>query len=315
MDWVHTALQNGFLTVEAHLFLGACKNVGFYPRDIEAYLKGEWCFPSSIRSKGKNLHNVFNEFRAHACANADKLKASAAEMLGLYGLLRHWAATEIGDRPDVAVARESFEAACAVVDVLIQTKRGLLDLKLAAPRALEAHVQFMCAHKRAHGDSHIIPKHHWMFDICEQMRKLEVLVDAFIIERLHLRVKLMIQHVYELNVMETSTLAGICQAMWQECERTLGDGLRGRVVYHDGCRVADKCSVGSLNFAAGDFVFRSGDLGLAKIFLEDEDNVFAVVQGCVHRSAVSKYASEWSLLHDDLELWPVNHLQKDPPNN
>ena len=72
MDWVHTALQNGFLTLEAHLFLGACKNVGFYPRDIEAYLKGEWCFPASIRSKGKNLHNVFNEFRAHACASADK---------------------------------------------------------------------------------------------------------------------------------------------------------------------------------------------------------------------------------------------------
>ena len=310
MDWVHTALQNGFVTKDAHLFLAACKPIGLHPRNLEEYLKKDWIFPKGTRDKGKNLHMVFNEFRSHSSAAADKLKASASEMLGLYGLLRHWAATEIGDRPEVRAERESFEAACRVVDIMLTAKRGLLPVKSAAEQVILAHSHYMNLHKLAYGDENIVPKHHWMFDIGEQMRKMDFIFDAFIIERLHLRVKRILDNIKDLSHLESSTLAGICNAQFQEADKICGDGLRGRVCLHDGCRVADACSVGSLSFAAEDAVFRGAELGVVQLFLEDDDYIYAVVRGCEYRSEVSKYGSEWTLIYDDLKLWPVSHLEQ-----
>ena len=154
----------------------------------------------------------------------------------------------------------------------------------------------MVAHKHAHGDSYITPKHHWMFDICEQMRDLEAVVDAFIIERLHLRVKRMMEPISNLAVIERSTLAGVVNAQFEAASKTSLDGLRGKSALHDGYCVADYCCAGSLSVGTGDAVFRENDLGFAAVFVEDEGKLFALVHPCAYRSQVSKYGTEWDLL-------------------
>ena len=43
-------------------------------------------------------------------------------------------------------------------------------------------------HIAAYGVDKLKPKHHWMFDVAEMLQHTEAVLDAFIIERLHLRV-------------------------------------------------------------------------------------------------------------------------------
>ena len=237
-DWVHTALQNGFLTIEAHLYLKACKAHGFHAKDLAAYLQDNWMWPATFKAKGRNLHYVFAEFRAHASEKADRLKAMASEMLCLYGLLRHWAATEVGDLPALAAQKESFDAACEVVDIFLQCKRGDIDARLGASRGRAAHSRFMVAHRRAYGDDHVVPKHHWAFDIFDQMEESGILPDAFIIERLHLRVKAALEHIKKLTTLEAGTLAGVTEAMFRDASKSALDALEGTVADIEGCRVA-----------------------------------------------------------------------------
>jgi len=285
-DWVHTALQNGTVTEEAFLYTKACRHAGFHPRDLEAYLQDNWIFPAATRSKGKGLHRVFNEFRAHSSQKADRLKASASEMLGLYGLLRHWSATEVGDRPELTAERASFEAACEVIDILLRTKRGFIDLNVAAHMLRRAVTNHMTLHMACYGGDHIKPKHHWMFDVADQLTELPCVVDAFIIERLHLRVKRMLEPVYELGVLERSVLCGLVNAQFEEAKKDLGDGLTGTKVMHDGCWVADHASVGALRLGAGDAIFNGAELGIVVVLVEDDGIVYVAVRGCEYRSQV-----------------------------
>lgn len=85
VDWVHCMLQDGVLTTETYLLITAASAV-VSMRDLERYLKGDWCFPASSRAKSKVLWQVFDSAR---CPSQEKLKASASEMLGFRGNTRH----------------------------------------------------------------------------------------------------------------------------------------------------------------------------------------------------------------------------------
>ena len=98
-------------------------------------------------------------------------------MLGLYGIIRHWYTTEVGDRPDLVAHKASFDAACDVVDAMLQAKRGTWPIDLAAARGLEAMTRHMNAHRAIYGEDNIVPKHHWMFDVFEQMPELPCVID------------------------------------------------------------------------------------------------------------------------------------------
>ena len=309
-DWVHTALQNGTVTEEAFLYCKACRDVGLRSRDIEAFLKDDWIFPAFSRAKGKGLHRVFDDFRAHSSHKADRLKASASEMLGLYGLLRHWSEVEVGDNPTMSEHKASFEAACEVIDIILRCKRGFIEQHAAKPLLLRAIADHMRLHKAIYGTAHIKPKHHWMMDVAEQMGELPCVLDAFIIERLHLRVKKMLEPVKELGMVESSTLAGIMNSQFEEAKKFVGDGLTGVTATHLGVRMADHASIGSLRLASGDAVFNRTELGLIVVLVEDEDILYAVVRGCVFRATVSKYGTRWLLRDGDLKVWPLSHLDQ-----
>ena len=110
-------------------------------------------------------------------------------MLGIYSLVRHWACTVIGDRPDLAPQRASFEAACAVIDLFLQAKRGSVSGHEAGASLVTAVCRHIRLHLEAYGTDHVKPKHHWMLDCAIWVRKHGIVLDAFILERLHLRVK------------------------------------------------------------------------------------------------------------------------------
>ena len=71
----------------------------------------------------------------------------------------------------------------------MEFKRGALELQttlLLLRRGLQDHMR---KHKQCYGRSGLLPKHHWMFDVIEQLAQDGFLADCFIVERLHLRVK------------------------------------------------------------------------------------------------------------------------------
>lgn len=228
-DWVHTFLQDGTFTVEAFEFLRSAEAHGVRASDIRTFLKDEsWSFPAASRAKAKVLHRVFDEYRSQSSQEAEKLKCTASELLGLYGLLRHFIETRVGDHADLAAKRASFQAACSCLDLILFAKRGLASCDEVAPRLLQASCRHLQLHIAAYGHSHIKPKHHWALDIADQIRDHDCVLDAFIIERIHLQVKVVAEHVRNTTRFERSVLSGVLNNQLRRASQASDvAGLRG----------------------------------------------------------------------------------------
>ena len=87
-DWVHTLFQHGVFHSEVEGLLKVTKRFGVTRQRIQDFLRDEaWQFPQCSRSKNKQLHRIFDERRVSA-KEADKLKCTCAEAMGVCNLLR-----------------------------------------------------------------------------------------------------------------------------------------------------------------------------------------------------------------------------------
>jgi hypothetical protein len=92
-DWVHNSLQDGTLTVEATELIREARVFGVTMRTLEEYTSCDrWCFPAASHTKSRQLHRVFSTWRNPKDEDI-KIRASGSELLGLYGLLRHFVET------------------------------------------------------------------------------------------------------------------------------------------------------------------------------------------------------------------------------
>jgi len=254
----------------------ACSELGYRSDALSAYLKSEWTFPFSRRSKSAGFWHVFDPFRSRSSKEAERLKASASEILGIYSVVRHWVATVVGPRPEIADKRASFDAGCATLDIMMQAKKGLISTAQASVDMLQAVEQHLALHIAAYGTDKVKPKHHWMFDVAETLKDLNVVVDAFIVERLHLRVKRQADPIKELRVYEKATLAGVINEQFEDANRPLVDGLRGRPFEYEGASVSDHMIVTATAFSTDDVVARGSQMGIIAICVE-EDGVLMVI--------------------------------------
>ena len=114
--------------------------------------------------------------------------------------------------PDLAAARLSFCAACDCIDLVLLAKR-----RVASPSAVEPQLQFALAkhlelHKLAHGVGAVKPKHHWQLDVPRQLSRDGLVLDAFIVERIHLQVKAIGDKVAE--VAPRTVLMPVSDSTW-----------------------------------------------------------------------------------------------------
>ena len=206
-DWVHNLFQDGIFTTEGWLFLNAA---GIPSAEVQQYLKCDtWEYPYAFRQKSKQLHRVFDHFRSHSSDEASKLKASASELLGLYGLLRHLAETRIGDRPDISAQRASFDALCHLIDLIVRCKRGKTPPNQTSDNVQKATLRYMELHEAAYGTAFVKPKMHWQLDMSQQIARDGCILDAFIIERMHLTVKRVAETVQNTSCFERSVFSGV----------------------------------------------------------------------------------------------------------
>jgi len=312
-DWMHCSLQDGTLTTEVYLFSQACHTVGIHNRDLKEYLRAEWEFPRGTGCKGKLLYRVFDDYRSHSSESAERLKASASELLGLYGILRHWAAVEFEGRPELDAERKSLNAACRVVDLFLRAKRGLATPSAAAGELLHALNEHMVLFLAAYGRGAVKPKHHWLFDAALQLQARNIVIDAFVIERIHLRVKRQAEVVKNLPAYERSVLSGCINEQCREGANPLIDGVVGcTTAVLQRASVGRQLLVGNVHIACGDVVYRAGgarEAGLVQTCAQEDGDLFLIVKTMAFVEQVSPYGHRWRLT-STLLLWSATMVEQ-----
>ena len=119
-DWVHSCLQDGVFNTEMSAFLVA---TGTPRSSLQRCLRDrDWLFPKYRTSHCKLLHRIFDERRVSS-ENPNKVKGTCSEMLGAFGLVRHWMECEMAVAPAIQVFIDSFSALCKVLDLLLAAKQ------------------------------------------------------------------------------------------------------------------------------------------------------------------------------------------------
>ena len=171
--------------------------------------RGELYVPTSGKEKQRDLVRIFREAGRKSNTESKCLKASMSELMGLYGLLRHFVETRCPADARIAPQLRLFAMSCKAVDMLLEAKRGLVALReLCEPltQLLEKQMQL-----RQRLSARVVPKHHWAFDIaeCFSQTELPILLDTFGTERLHLRTKAVAEHVDNMGAFEESVLSRV----------------------------------------------------------------------------------------------------------
>jgi len=283
IDWVHSVLCDGSFSCEAHLVLESSERVvhkGF--NHVESFLKDGWNLPAHRNTYKGVLYHIFDDIRHTYDDNHEKLKASASELLSVYGLLRHWVLLELQGADGMEKQVLSFNACCECIDILLQAKQGKLPMREAADLLERAATRHLEAHKDCYGTARIKPKHHWIFDIADQMRILKYILDAFLIEKEHLSAKACADRVENTRKFEQTVLRRMLHA--QVCSlQKLGpqaELLGNSVPYpgFDDAFVSDNLAIEGVEYSVGDFVFFNAAPGRILACVQEGDDFFFVVQ-------------------------------------
>ena len=187
----------------------------------------------------------------------------------------------IGFREEVVPERSSYDAACQVIDVILQTKAGKLPMRAGAARLREALGDHMAKHIAAYGEGLLRPKHHWMFDVAEQFLRDACVLDAFVVERLHLRAKEAADPVHNLAVFERSVLSRMLNSQLQAPIARGGDRLIGVVTAlpdMPATRVANSLECSSVVFAVDDVVCNADAFGVVIACALEEGSLLLVLE-------------------------------------
>ena len=224
MDWVHTFLQDGVVTVEAWLVLSAHGyGDGELRVAIELFFQRGWNFPHSFQSKGDALWRVFSEYRLGEDEEFDKIRASASEVLGMYSLLRVFLDTEVQRTEATRAQWESWTALCKVMDyIMLARNRRTPDMKEAAKELRVRYQRFYMLRQGCYGTAYVKPKHHYPFDVADQFERDGEVYDQFIIERMHLLVQAVAPSVDYMGRYEKSLLSGMLNAQMNELKSYKG---------------------------------------------------------------------------------------------
>ena len=148
-----------------------------------------------------------------------------------------------------------------------------------------------------------------MSDVADQIADCEIVMDAFIIERLHLRVKRVPENNKELSAFEDTTLAGVIHRHFEDPKRPIGDCLVGSVSFSEGLLVADHLEIGGVRLARGDVVRCNGKLGIIQVCVEDDGVLGCIVKTFDFLRRLSTWGSSWRA-SDEVLVWPASHVEQ-----
>ena len=117
---------------------------------IYAFLKEDWKFPSQTATrKQQDFCRLFNEQARKTNEEALTIKSSMSDLLGLYGLLRHFVEARLPADGRIGAEVWYFQMVCKAVDLLVAAKKRRVPVR-AAGRQLQALLaRTSCSRRRA----------------------------------------------------------------------------------------------------------------------------------------------------------------------
>jgi hypothetical protein len=181
--------------------------------------------------------------------------------------------------------------------VLLAIKQGLVPADDGAAQLEVATQHFMVLHQRCYGSQHLKPKHHWLMDLGPQVRRDRMILDAFVIERQHLLVKSVAEHVRNTSKFEVSVLSSLINAQIRTVrELKMGDELMGRTSLLEGMPsvlVANKMAIHSFTVTVDEVVLRGHEAGAVLACAREGLELFLFVAPMVKLAKVTEQAAKF----------------------
>ena len=236
-DWAHTFLADSIVGREMWgLIEAAERHFIFSQHHIYDFLSEPWEFASSSKTKKdtkwSTVKKIFHEVRRGIHEDHRTIKANMGDLLGLYALLRHFVESRVPDTSSIVEEVHLFQLTCKAVDLVLAAKKRRVDVREAGAQLLLVLEEHLKLHVKVHGNGRVAPKFHWAFDIAECMVADGFVVDAFTLERLHLRVKAIANHCKNLNKYEASVMTGVTSSHLNNLVNTDS--------WPSGCNLVDK---------------------------------------------------------------------------
>ena len=152
---------------------------------------------------------------------------------------------------------------------------------------------------------------HWLWDIADQLGLHCIVLDALVIERIHLHVKKVAAHVTNTSMFERSVLSATVTDHFDRL-RTLhiGSGLQGpRAMLSEGVAIAKAASVQTLLIKTDDVVFRPGSLGVVAACLEAGETLAILVDVFSDVRELSAHSVKANKRILRREIWTATDVQ------
>ena len=210
--------------------------------------------------------------------------------------------------------RKSALACFKTIDLILELKHGKGTAEEIVPRLRTALRNHMRCHIEAYGVDGIKPKHHWLFDCVEQFLLDGFVMDAFIIERLHLRAKAAEDRIKNLSQFERSALASILNMHEANISSSkLDNGLLAPIRALPGApsvTIADSLEYESVLFKIGDRVIKQPEGYAAEILAcLAEGTLYVIVLPLELVRQVSPSSACWRVRQDVRLLAEAAHLR------
>ena len=295
VDWMHTWLQDGVLTTEVFLLLGACN---LPVSGLVAFLQQPWQFPFGKQGKGSKLWKVFEDRRLDAKGEVDKVRSTASELLGVMTLIRHYVAIHVDHIPALAPHWKSFKACCKVLDLILVAKRATVSPRGNAGALRKLLEDFMTSHVACYGESHLKPKHAWQWALIWHWLRDDMVFDAFVVERLHLQIKAIAERIDDTTRGERSVLSGVVMEQMAELKKFHSPCcLLGRTFRCDdfpNAVFANKMAVWGSTYAVGCVIFHQGIAGMLLACALDDGELVAVIEKFTFVVQLSPNGAQWT---------------------
>ena len=162
----------------------------------------------------------------------------------------------------------------------------------------------------------MVPKHHWMFDIADQLELDPMVFDQLIVERLHLKVKPHASRVDNLRTFEASVGKGVLYDQLHALKnvrrtRTLGDEKYS--YRHPGTDATFniRMHIDGMHLEADDVVFYGERAGVILTCAQEGNRFYAIVKELVLNRATTSNCCNCTLHHKQL-VWPAHELEQEP---
>ena len=309
-DWVHVMLSGGVLMSATWSLLSGLGDAGLPGQQaLHHFLKG-WKCPRAAAHGSRDAGRLERFFDARSISENNKregIRCNASELLSLSVVIEEFVATQVPDDNRVSLHIAFFKAARKSIDLLLMAKRGDAQLGEAASELEKLSADHIDTLVSLHGPEWVTPKFHWCFDVAQQLRSDEYVMDAFVIERLHLRARDISDRLFGMDAYESSLCAGLVNKMCNSDGTQVGlEGPTSQMpsVELAHVRIADRMYWHGKRFAVDDVVYRSdSDVGIVVACAEEPGCLALMVNTAAKVASTSRLGRRCRMGSGGMSVW------------